>query len=45
MDKLKQLEQIEQEKGEDVARQVLPRIVNNYEKRNRSILSSLNRAQ
>ena len=45
MEKLKQLEQIEQEKGEDVARQVLPRIVNNYEKRNLSILSSLNRAQ
>jgi hypothetical protein len=41
MNNLKQLEQIEQEKGEDIARQVLPHIINNYEKRNVSLLNSL----
>lgn len=41
MDSLKQLEQIEQERGEDIARQILPRIVNGYEKRNLAILQSL----
>lgn len=38
---IKQLEQIEQEKGEDTARRVLPYIVNNYEKRSVAILNSL----
>ncbi|MEN3333272.1 MAG: hypothetical protein V7641_2637 [Blastocatellia bacterium] len=45
LDKLKQLEQIEQEKGEDVARQVLSYIVNKYEKENLAILKSLKRTQ
>jgi hypothetical protein len=45
IDKLKQLEQIEQEKGEYAARQVLPHIVDRYEKRNLSILNSLKQAQ
>jgi hypothetical protein len=45
IDKLKQLEQIEQEKGEDAARQILPRVVNSYEKRNLSISNSLKRVQ
>lgn len=45
IDKLKQLEQIEQEKGEDVARQVFPRIVDTYEKRNLVILNSLKQTQ
>jgi len=45
IDKLKQLEQLEQEKGEDAARQLLPHIVEKYEKRNLSILNSLKRVQ
>ncbi len=43
IDKLKQLEQIEQEKGEETARQVLPHMIEKYEKRNLSILNSLKR--
>lgn len=45
IDKLKQLERIEQESGEDVARQVLQHIVDRYEKSNLSILTSLKHSQ
>lgn len=45
MNNFKELEQIEQEKGEDIARQVLPIMVNTYEKRNLAILNSLKQAR
>jgi hypothetical protein len=45
IDSLKQLEQIEQERGEEIARQTLPHIVNGYEKRNLAILKSLKQAR
>ena len=45
MNNLKELERIEQERGEDIARRVLPIMVNTYEKRNLAVLNSLKQAR
>jgi predicted outer membrane protein len=45
LESLKQMGQVEQEQGEDVARHALPSIVNRYEKRNLAILNSLKQAR
>lgn len=42
---LKEIEQVVQEKGEDIARQVLQVMINKYEKRNLAILNSLKHAR
>jgi hypothetical protein len=45
MNNLKELERIEQERGEDITRQILPIMVNTYEKRNLAILNSFKQAR
>jgi len=45
IDKIKQIEQVEQEKGEDIVRKILPHIIDKYENKKLLISNSLKHAR